>query len=414
MNKKKLSKICFAFFISELLILLCAFVHLGSTIELSVTCSIITTDYCFIDKEIELKLDDTLKFTVENAETIKALDIVQGSKLVTLPVGIFRTFPALEKLFVSDLEISVLLADRFDGAGKLKVLNIYNNLIEVVPSRVFINLPNTVEVLLMSNKIETIQDYAFDGMTQLEVLKLGNNRIRSLGRLAFAGAGKIKLLVLDANNIDTIEEGALNLPNLEKLYITNNKLTTLPDSLLVGAPVIQGVYLDRNEITHIGKAFNDCNKMTILSLSKNPVQDIELSVLASLKDLNTVYLEQTKLKLPKEFPAIAPTASKINSIWLSGNGLSSPDILRHLSIFGRLENIYATDNNFTTINEAEKIRNYFPGIVRFGLAFNVPSLCDWISVNEMSLRNISVWSTKDDGSSCKSVDFIIDQNLFRE
>lgn len=390
--------------------------HLGSTIELSVTCNIITTDYCFIDKEIELtKLDDTLKFIVENADTIKALDIVQGSKLVALPVGIFKTFPAVEKLFVSDLEISVLLADRFDGAEKLKVLNIYNNQIEVIPSRVFAKLPNTVEVLLMSNKIETIQDHAFDGMTQLEVLRLGNNRIQSVGRLAFAGARNINLLVLDANNIDTIEEGALDLPNLKNLYITNNKLTTLSDTLLVGAPVIQGVYLDHNRITHIGKAFNDCNKMTILSLSENPIEDIQLSNLASLTDLNTVYLEHTKLKLPQDFTTIAPTASsKLKTIWLGGNDLSSSDILRHLSIFGRLEQIHAADNKFATITEAEKIRNYFPGILRLGLASNVPSLCDWISENEMSLKNISVWSTKDDGSICKSAGFKIDQNLFRE
>lgn len=398
--------------LSGLLILLCAFVHLGSTTELSVKCNILTTDYCFIDKVIDLELNDTLKFTVENAETIKALDIVQGSKLVTVPAGIFKTFPAMEKLFVSDLEIKVLQRDRFEGAEKLKVLNIYNNQIEVIPSKVFINLPNVVEVLLMNNKIETIQDNAFDGMTHLEMLRLGNNRIRSLVRLAFAGATNIRLLVLDGNQIDTIEEGALSLPNLEKLYITNNKLTMLPDNLLIGAPVIQGVYLDNNEIVHIGKAFSGCDKMTILSLSRNPIEDIQLSTLAALKDLNTVYLENTKLKLPET--ATVPTESNLKTIWLSGNELSSPDFLQQLSIFSKLEQIYAMDNKFATINDVEKIRNYFPEIRRFGLASNVPTLCGWINDNELYLKNVSVWSTKDNGTSCRSADFKLDHNLFRD
>lgn len=405
----------FAFNLSGLLIFVCAtLVHIGSTIELSVTCNIITTDYCFIDKEIELKLDDTLKFVVENAETIKALDIVQGSQLVTLPPGIFKTFPAMEKLFVSDLEISVLLPDRFEGADKLKVLNIYNNRIETIPGRVFINLPSTEEVLLMDNNIETIQDNAFDGMTKLKILRLGNNRIRSLGRLAFAGATNLRLLVLDSNQIDTIEEGAFSLPNLEKLYITNNKLTILSDFLLMGAPLIQQVYLDNNEIVRIGKAFSDCNKLTILSLSRNPIEDIQLSTLTALKDLNTVFMEHTKLKLPEEVSESAPTDSKLKMIWLSGNNLSSPDIFKHLSIFGQLEQIYANANRFPTINDAAKIKNYFPGIKRLGLAVNVPPLCDWITENELFLKGVSVWSTNSDGSGCKSADYQIDESLFRD
>lgn len=379
--------------------------HLGSTNELTVTCNILTNNYCLIDKQIELTLDDTLKFNVENADTIYALDIVQGSKLVAVPPGIFRTFPAMEKLFVSDLGISVLLADRFVGADKLKVLNIYNNKIEVIPSRVFINLPNTVEMLLMNNAIETIEDNAFDGMDKLDVLRLSDNRIRSLGRLSFAGAINIRLLVLDGNNIDTIEEGALSLPNLEKLYLTNNKLTSLFDTLLVGSPMIQLAYFDNNEITRIGKAFSDCNKLTILSLSRNPVEDVNLSDIAALENLNTLYLENTKFQLPTT--AVLPTMqskSKLKIIRLSGNDLSNTDILQQLSIFGELEEMYLMENRFTIINNVDMIRNYFPTLKRLGLAKNVPTLCDWIKDNELYLKNISVFSTTDD-SICRSADF---------
>lgn len=398
---------------SGLLVFLCAFVHLGSTVELTVTCNILTNNYCFIDKPIELKRDDTLKFIVENADTIRALDIVQGSKLVTVPSGIFRTFPAMEKLFISDLGISVLLADRFEGANKLKVLNIYNNKIEVIPSRVFMNLRNTEEMLLMSTAIQTIEDNAFDGMEKLDVLRLSNNRIRSLGRLAFAGTPSIRVLVLDGNNIDTIEEGALSLPNLEKLYLTNNKLTRLSDTLLVGAPMIQRVYLDLNEITRIGRAFSDCNKLTILSLSRNPVEDVNLSEIATLENLDTLFLEYTKFKLPMEIPTSLQSVSKLKKIWLSGNDLSSPDILRQLSIFGQLEEIYIMENRFPVINDVDKIRSYFPTIKRLGLAKNVPSLCRWITDSELYLKDISAFGTTDD-SICRSADFKPDLGLLRD
>jgi len=397
-----------------ILVFLCAFVHLGSTVELTVKCNILTNDYCFIDMPVELKRDDTLKFIVEKADTIKALDIVQGSKLVTIPSGIFKTFPAMEKIFVSDLEISVLEADRFDGAENLRVLNIYNNRIEVIPSRVFMNLRNTVEILLMSNRIKTIEDNAFDGMVRLDALKLSNNHIRSLGRLAFAGAPNLRILVLDGNDIDTIEEGALSLPNLEQLYLTDNKLTRLSDTLLMGAPVIQRVYLDSNEITRIGKAFSDCQKLTILSLSRNPVEDVNLLEFSTSLNLNTLYLEDTKLRLPSEVPSSKPTESKLKKIWLSGNELTSPNILAHLRVFGHLEAIYLMENNFTVINDIEWIGEYFPEITRLGLAKNVPSLCNLITDNETYLKNISVWSTKDDGSICRSADFKNDISSLRE
>lgn len=390
------------------------YLGLVATVELTVKCNILTNHTCLIDKQIQLKADDTLNFIVDNANNIKVLDIVQGSKLVTIPVGIFKTFPELEELFVSDLGISVLMSNRFEGAEKLKALNIYKNQIEVIPSKVFMTLSNTVEVLLTSNKIESIKDYAFDGMVKLDMLKLNYNRIKSLGRLAFAGAPNIRIIDLDGNYIETIEEGALSLPNLENLYVRNNKLRIISDKLLVGASKLQRLHLDTNEITRVGKAFNDCMKLKILSLSNNPVEDVNLSTIATLKDLDTLFLDYTYFQFSQKIPSTTSTESKLKTIWLNGNELSSPDILKHLSIFRQMEEIIVTENKFTIINDIDKIRNYFPQLRRFGLAGNKPTLCTWISDNEKYFKNMSVWSTTADNKICRSADYKPDQSTIRD
>lgn len=403
------------FLISGLAVtIFCACVHLATATEITVTCNILTTNYCYIEKEVEVKLDDTLKFDVENAESITALDFVQGSKLETVPAGIFKVFPALEKLFVSDTEIRSLQTDRFEGANNLKVLNIFNNEIEEIPSRVFSNLPETVEILLMSNKISTIEDYAFEGMTKLEVLRLSDNRIRKLTKLAFAGAPKIESIVLDSNAIDTIEDGAFNLPSLKTLRIVNNKLTTLSDAMFTGASLLQEVYFAVNQVTRIGKAFNECKKLRLLVLNQNPIEDVELTSLAGITDLDTIYLDGTKLTLSNDIESSATSDSKLKTISINDNHLSTTRLFKHLSIFGRLEKIFASSNQFAAMDDADKIKEYFPNIKQIGLDNNAPSLCGWISDNESNLKNVSAWSSQEDGELCRSADFQFYREGLRE
>lgn len=194
------------------------------------------------------------------------------------------------------------------------------------------------------------------------------------------------------------------MPILQELNLATNKLKRLSDTLLIGAPDLKNVFFDENKIVHIGNVFNDCNNLRILSLSKNSIGDVNLPILATLENLTILALDATKFKFPPEIPLHSPTKSILKQINLGDNGLSNPNILSHLSIFGQLERLYASNNSFTVINGVEMIGKYLPQIVVIELEDNVPPLCDWIKENQKWLRNVSVSSGSGD-DICVSVDF---------
>lgn len=189
-----------------------------------------------------------------------------------------------------------------------------------------------------------------------------------MGRLAFVGATYIKVLQLDSNRIKTIEAGALSLPYLEKLDLSTNELKSLHDTALTP-------------------------NLVTLTVDKNPIETVNLSALATLEKLEQLYMSRTMLKFLPETTQM-PTKSKLKRFWLQYNGLSNPYILRNLSIFGQLEQITVDNNNFTVLEDADKIKNYFPNLKELRLEGNEPPLCDWIKSNQQWLNGIIVWSGK--------------------
>lgn len=377
-------------------------VHTVYSAEVAAKCSLFMKDYCFIQQKLELNDGDRLKFIVNSSSSIQTLSIVEGSKLNSIPYGIFTEFTELERLLLEKSGINSLQADRFVGAEKLTFLSLRDNEIRIIPNKVFYSLSNTEEVNLIRNKIENIVDYAFDGMTNLQELKINNNRIRSLSRWTFSGASNIRILHFDNNEIETIEEGALSLPKLRILFLSDNKLKTLPDALFVGAPKLEMMYIERNEITHIGNAFNECNKLLMLSLSNNPIKDLELSKFVTLENLDSLFLDEINFEFPSEIKSHTPTKSKLTTIMLNSNELSDPDIFKYLSIFGRLEEIFAMNNSFTYFNDFDQIKSYFPNLKTLNLARNQPPLCNWITDNKEWITGIEVWSNNgDDSDQCR-------------
>lgn len=357
-------------------------------------------DDCFIQQKLELYDGDHLKFLTNSSSLITTVNIVKGSKLNSIPYGIFKTFTELKKLLLEESGIKIIQPDCFVDGRKLTFLSLRNNEIRIIPSNVFLNLSSLEEADLTKNSIELIKDNAFNGMDNLQDLQLNDNRIRFLSRWAFAGAPNIRILHLSNNEIERIDEGALRLPKLRILYLIENKLKKLPDELFIGAPSLEMIYADRNEITHIGSAFNKCDKLAILSLNNNPIQDVHLPNLASLDNLDMLFLDNIKFNFSSEKPANITSKSKLKTLMINNNGLTDPDIFNHLSIFGQLEEIFAINNSFSYFHDIDKVKSYFPNLKMLNLARNQPSLCSWINENKEWITGIIVSSSTDEGDSC--------------
>lgn len=338
-------------------------------------------DICYVQKDINISDGDNLNIIATNPNAIKRLYFTQETKLGSIPFGVFRNFPELELFDISTNGIDTLQSDRFSDAKNLQSLRLDENEITIVPSKVFVNVASVSTIYLQDNRIETIEDNAFENMVNLETLRLDKNLIRALGRLTLAGAPHIKVLQLDNNRIETIEEGALNLPLLERLDLARNNLKIVHDSLLLAVP-----------------------NLAVLILDHNPLEEVNLTTLASLENLDVLYLSGIKLKFPSEIPTHSLTKSILKKISLNDNGFSNADIFKRLAIFGQLEEIFTNNNNYTSFDDVEKLRNYFPQLKQLSLERNMPPLCDWIKSSQQWLKGIIVWSRSEE-DVCGSDDF---------
>lgn len=368
---------------SELLLVVCIIVGLQGVhpVEVRTKCTILYS-ICNV-QEFKINDGDSLKIIAPNPSSVQEIYINQASNLVSIPYGIFENFPELVTFGIDLGGIVKLQSDRFLNAKKLEDLRLDRNDIRIVPSNVFVNVPTLSTIYLQDNLIETIEDNAFEGMINLRILRLDQNRISIVGRLMFSGAPNIRELQLDLNRIETIEESALNLPHLEELNLANNLLKIVSDKVLV-AP-----------------------NLVTLHLNKNPIESVTMKFLGDLEKLESLYLSDMKLKFPSESPQHLPTKSILKMIRLSNNTLSNSDLLRQLSIFGQLEIIFLDNNNFTVLEDVEKIRTVFPRLKQLSLEKNTPPLCNMIESNQQWLNGIIVWS----GSYknfCGSADFSID------
>ena len=106
------------------------------------------------------------------------------------------------------------------------------NNITKVPSGVFKNMPNLLEIRLGKNIISTIDENAFRNVTSLEWLYLSNNNLTCISKNMFAGLSQLRLLSLRQNYITFIESQSLGMMNnLAELRLSRNRLKSLSQSI---------------------------------------------------------------------------------------------------------------------------------------------------------------------------------------
>lgn len=355
--------------------------------EISTKCTI-AYNICFLQDDIKINDGDILKIIAPNPNSIIELYFNQGSKIGSIPLGTIDNFPHLLVFDISGSGIDSIQSDRLLHADRLQDLRLNNNDISIVPRKAFANNPNLWQIYLQENRIETIEDNAFEGVMYLSVLRLDQNLITTVGRSTFAGAPLIGELQLAYNRIEVIEDGALNLPQLKELNLAGNKLKVVSELALVAPNLVS------------------------LDLDANPMEDVNFIALASLEKLESLFLSDLKLKFSTEIPQYLPNKSKLTHITLNNNGLLDSDILKRLSLFGQLENIFARNNSFTDLKDVEHLRNYFPQLKLLSLEANTPPLCNWIKSNQQWLNGIKVWSGnykffERNQNMCGSADFTI-------
>merc|ERR1711935_936724 len=92
-------------------------------------------------------------------------------------------------------------AAKIDGAYRLQVLKLNDNMLMEIPRNFFENNHMVETLTLANNQIRTLRPEVFHPMRQLEELDLSGNMLRSFNKRLLKNAQKLKVLKLSNNQL---------------------------------------------------------------------------------------------------------------------------------------------------------------------------------------------------------------------
>ena len=176
--------------------------------------------------------------TFHGAENLEKL-VLSNNNLSHAEDGAFNGLPNLAELYLYGNKFTSLRAKMFSGLDSLNKIIITYNHISTIEVGTFAGMSNLTELWMDHNyeKLRDMQSGTFMGLSSLEILYIHGNRIQAIPTGLFKGLHKLTEIGLDDNEISEIETGAFQgLDSLSKVWLYNNKLTTLESSTFTGLP----------------------------------------------------------------------------------------------------------------------------------------------------------------------------------
>ncbi|XP_063709035.1 chaoptin-like [Culicoides brevitarsis] len=178
----------------------------------------------------------------------------QLSELFDIPTTLFKIFP------------------------KVEYVNMSNTLIKRISTTSFRSGANLKTVVLDNNEVRTLPENAFRGAMKLEVVSLKFNRITEVDRDAFKDSVNLKELYLNGNSIESLDPATFyGLEKLSIVSLTENKLKDLDVRMFYKNPVITEVYLNKNFLEKLSLRFRQ-NSLVTLDVSDNGISELKLHV----------------------------------------------------------------------------------------------------------------------------------------
>lgn len=251
---------------------------------------------------------------------IKTLDLSSNHFRTLQQYSGLTKLRRLQNLYLQDNEFNDIAPDSLMFLSSLRVLNLSNNHLEMLPETLFSNSKEIREIYLQNNGLYQLPKRLFNRLEQLVILNLSNNKISQIDDDPFVGL--IRLVVLDLsrnalthikskffkdllvlqildlhnNSIGFIEDNAfLPLYNLHTLNLAENRLHQVSASLFNGLFVLSKLILSNNFIVNVNtQAFKNCSALKELDLSSNAITEVPVA-LTELSFLRTLDLGENQI-----------------------------------------------------------------------------------------------------------------------
>jgi Leucine-rich repeat (LRR) protein len=164
------------------------------------------------------------------------------------------------------------------------------------------NLQNSLEIcrelsvlLLNDNIIAVIPHRMFQNNSLLVELNLSENKIHRLHRETFDGLEKLKNLLLDRNEIENIfPEIFTSLISLETLRLDSNRIKRIPPKTFEKTINLKLLGLQKNLLRRINANAFGSLQVTTLDLSANEIEEIHDKLFEQMSALKLLYLDRNK------------------------------------------------------------------------------------------------------------------------
>lgn len=182
-------------------------------------------------------------------------------------------------------EVEFLSSDVFDIPNtlfkifpKMEFVNMTNCLVKRLSNTSFSSAGNLKTIVLDDNEVKYLPANAFRGASKVEIIYLGNNQIDEVHKSAFRDAITLEELYLDGNYIESLPaETFFGLEKLSTISLTQNKLKKLDMRAFYKNPIIKEISLDKNFLEKLTLRFRQ-NSLTSLDISENAISELKLYV----------------------------------------------------------------------------------------------------------------------------------------
>ena len=203
----------------------------------------------------------------------------------------------VERLDLSESEISALQRHDFSGLDSLKWLRLNDNSLTELPPGVFSGLTSLEILWLQDNSLTSLPENVFSGLGRLRELVLFENSLSVLPEGLFSGLGALETLRLQDNSLSTLPERVFQgLNRLRQLTFIGNSLSDLPGKVFSGLSNLKYLSLDQNTLSSLPmEIFRGLNALRELSLSDNRLAELSEGIFTHLNSLETLLLTRNPL-----------------------------------------------------------------------------------------------------------------------
>ncbi|CAG4989018.1 unnamed protein product [Colias eurytheme] len=209
-------------------------------------------------------------------------------------------------------------------------------------------ISSTLQYLDISNcNISIINPQFFDNITSLTTLDLSNNPLVSLYYSVFDDLTSLETLKLNDCKLKNLTENVfLALVNLKNLELAGNYLTDTNWPEVLGSLTrLEYLNLRKSSITYLSEdTFSNCTNLVTLILADNKLLDLDVAATLgnSVNHLELLDLSNCHIKGPISGEAFA-NATRLKSLYLSGNPLFAPDLKEALAPLPKLEKLFLSN-----------------------------------------------------------------------